>query len=79
MSTPALVPVEFPNRRSARKLGVAATRQRDGTLGYRVKKWGNGIMGDHLARWRHRDGAGHGMRNLRDRGGKTAAGKEKVR
>lgn len=55
-----------------RPFGVQGVRQKDGSMGYRVKKWGNGAVGDHNARWRKGRGLSHGMRSKKFIVGKTS-------
>lgn len=50
------------------------TLQKDGTYGYKVKKWGNGQMGDKNAKWRKGRGLARGMRPLKFIVAKTARG-----
>lgn len=42
------------------------------TLGFRATQYGSGANGNMNAGWRHRDGAGHGMRSSKEIKGKTA-------
>ena len=36
------------------------------TLGFRTRQFSSGSNGNHNAKWRTRDGAGHGMRSSKE-------------
>ncbi len=71
--------LKFPDALSIRKhyepgrMLSSGSPANPATMGFWVKKWGNGANNSHTAK--QKDGAGHGMRSSKELSGKTAHAK----